>query len=272
MKRSKEPFITVACQRCNNCLRKKANDKTFQIAVEEKNSQSAHFITLTYEDTELYKQTEGDMDAYPSVDKRDVQLFYKRLRKFQTKYHKEMKPIKYYTVSEYSPTNGRPHYHAIVFNLHPNVKSQISKIWAKGNVHTGAVSSASINYVTYYVFEKRENKPLNQYYQRENEFSLTSQNLGHAYLKNKKYHVDNKTFLAIVNGKTFSLPNYYKEKMFTKGQINSINKKYEAQTEIERQKEIQRLLKLGHKNPEYALESRLFKQQEKLTHTKKEKL
>lgn len=267
IKRQKIPTIAVVCGRCNNCLRKKANDKTFQLAIAENNALSAYFITLTYNDTELYKQQEGIMENYPEVNARDVQLFLKKLRKYQNKIYPNSPKIKYYAVSEYSPI-GRPHYHIIMFNLQLEPKNQLDKIWAKGHVHIGDVTKQSINYVTHYVFEKRENKPLNEYYQRKNEFSLSSINLGEEYLQNKKYHVDNKTFLALVNGHTYSLPKYYKDKMFTQNEKNTINKKYEALSELQREKEIKKLIKLGYENPEYALETRLFHAENRLTNKK----
>ena len=62
----------------------------------EKDAMSAQFITLTY-DTSTVPITRN---GYMSLDKRDLQLFFKRLRKSQGKDSTgaSMPPIKYYAV------------------------------------------------------------------------------------------------------------------------------------------------------------------------------
>ena len=59
------------------------------------------YITLTYNDDHL--------PANGSLQPRDLQLFWKRLRKARTP------GIRYYACGEYGDQTARPHYHAIIF-------------------------------------------------------------------------------------------------------------------------------------------------------------
>lgn len=154
-KLARKASIEVPCGKCGNCLSKKANDWSFRLTQEEKGAKSAYFLTLTYADE--YFLEYGAMEDYPSLQKTDVQLFIKRLRKHQNKKHKDLK-IKYYAIGEYGDKNGRPHYHLIIFNIHHETMVQIHKIWTLGNVHVGQCNRQTINYCTYYLFKKMENK------------------------------------------------------------------------------------------------------------------
>lgn len=115
-----------------------------------------------------------------SLAKRDVQLFFKRLRKSQP----EGTSIKYYTVGEYGGKTFRPHYHAIVFNAAINT---IQDAWQMGTVHYGTVSGASIGYTLKYM-AKISRIPLHSNDDRVPEFALMSKGLGEAYLKKKWSH------------------------------------------------------------------------------------
>lgn len=270
-KRTENPYLDVPCSKCGNCLTTKANRWSFRLSVEEKHSESAYFITLTYDNETLAQ--EHSLDEYPSVNKRDLQLFIKKVRKYQSKHFPKAKKIKYYAVSEYGELKGRPHYHMIIFNLTMNTRNQLGKIWANGGVDVKPAVRETINYVTYYVFKKMSNQDLNSKLGRAPEFALMSKNLGIGYLENKKYHVQNETFLAVVNGQLAGLPPYYRKKMFSDTQVQNIQKKYAKITESEYQKAIEKQKALGKRNPEYAVEINKFEAQRlKLEKLKKDKL
>ncbi len=266
------PFMDVPCGQCGNCLQKKANAWTFRLSIEEKNSESAFFITLTYTDEKLYEQTGGVFEEYPSVEKRDLQLFIKKLRFFQSKNYPKRKKIKYYAIGEYGDKFGRPHYHVIAFNIDKLVVEKIDRIWNNGIVHVGSTTRQSINYVTYYIFKKMENKKLNAELGRKNEFAIMSKELGIGYMVNKKYHRDNKTFIAISNGQLTSLPLYYRKKFFSRSERLNIANSYAEMSEKQFQKEIEKLKRLNHKNPELEIETNNFvSQQKKLERISKDK-
>lgn len=78
----------VPCGRCPSCVKRRVSQWSFRLMQEEKVSSSAHFITLTY-DTKHSPITRA---GYMSLNKRDIQLFFKRLRKTN------LERLKYYAV------------------------------------------------------------------------------------------------------------------------------------------------------------------------------
>ena len=104
--------VTVPCGKCLECLSANRQSWSFRLTKELKTSSSAVFVTLTYEDAKLPLQKNDDGMLTPTVEKRDIQTFLKRLRK---KFPSS--GIRYYLTAEYGPKTHRPHYHAIIFNL-----------------------------------------------------------------------------------------------------------------------------------------------------------
>lgn len=134
----------VPCGKCNFCLESRRNEWTFRLRMEMNVSHAAHFITLTYDDNNIVYSEHG----HPTLVKRDLQLFTKRLRKEQDS-HTDL-TLRYYSVGEYGTTTLRPHYHSIMFNLIPEVCNKLTTIWGKGQLMVGTVTPASIHYVTKY--------------------------------------------------------------------------------------------------------------------------
>lgn len=155
------------CGKCPKCLARRASSWSFRLMQQDKHSDSSLFITLTY-DTKHVPITEA---GYMSLRKRDVQLFFKRLRKLQN--GNQRSPIKYYVCGEYGGRTERPHYHALIFN------SQVEKIspaWDLGNVHYGTVEGASVGYTLKYM-QKPKVIPKHCNDDRVPEFSLMSKGL-----------------------------------------------------------------------------------------------
>lgn len=103
------------CGVCPECLQKKSRIWALRAGMEAKYSK-AFMCTLTY-DTYKYDEHgniigENDPDRDLRVNKRDCQLFIKRLRK-----HFENQPIKYIIAGEYGHRTGRAHYHALIFGV-----------------------------------------------------------------------------------------------------------------------------------------------------------
>lgn len=92
----------VPCGKCAFCIKKAIDAWCLRLGHEMEVSTSAFFITLTYNDEHLPPNAE--------LSKRDLQLFIKRLRKINP-------GIRYFAVGEYGSEKGRPHYHAVIFNL-----------------------------------------------------------------------------------------------------------------------------------------------------------
>lgn len=218
-----QDFLEVPCGKCEACLTNKRREWTYRVNEEFKNSSSAHFITLTYSDENLYyeafKDKFGVYHTAPIPLKRDVQLFFKRLRKSISPYK-----IRYYAVSEYGTNFLRPHYHIILFNFpcEFDVFKAVDDAWQKGFVSVSQVNGARINYCTSYLFQRSD---LPDYLPKP--FVLTSRRpgLGLCYLtdKNIDFHRDNKTLKTIYpDGVKRSLPRYYRDKIFTKPELYEI--------------------------------------------------
>lgn len=187
------------------------------------------FVTLTYENQYLPKNY--------SVDKTEMQLFMKRLRKSI-----EPSVVRFFGVGEYGEQTLRPHYHLLLFNYRPtdlkfykNSKSghptytseQLSKLWPYGHSDIGSVTHQSAGYVARYSMKKLsgENEHTAQYYTRQHplsgdwhtvepEFALSSRRPGLGAAWFDKYKTDCfPSDYVIVDGRKQTVPNYYTKKL-----------------------------------------------------------
>lgn len=117
---------------------------------------SSCFVTLTYRDE--------DLPHPPGLQKRDHQLFFKRLRKAL-----RGRRIAFFLCGEYGESTFRPHYHAIIFGWWPKdavpwkknpagdqlyTSVQLERLWGKGFCSFGGVTFESAAYVAGYVLKK----------------------------------------------------------------------------------------------------------------------
>lgn len=123
-------YIPVGCGKCPPCRRNRTNGWVFRIMQEDRISDSAYFVTLTYDGDNLPRSYNG----LPTLVKSDFQLFMKRLR-INLKRAGKQSSLKYYAVGEYGSKFKRPHYHAVIFNL-PDT-DLIESTWGKGGIHVG---------------------------------------------------------------------------------------------------------------------------------------
>lgn len=207
----------VPCGKCKACRRRKQASWSFRLLQEMQRSTSAAFLTMTYADHEL-----AYGERYPTLVKRELQLFKKRLRKAQSKLTNDK--IKYYSVGEYSP-EGRPHYHSIMFNLHPTLMldGPLSKIWTHGHVRVDDCNIRTIQYCTKYVM-KSSVQPLNG---KEREFAMMSKRLGDNFLTPQmiKYYKENQIpYIVWKDGQKMTMPRYYKERIFTEEELRKFGK------------------------------------------------
>ena len=229
----KDLDFRVPCGKCLPCQKRRRSEWSLRLEHEYMFSDSAYFITLTYNDESLPRTKEG----YPTLLKKHVQDYIKRLRnahvaylkKEQRKVHDEFKitgkKIRYYAVGEYGSQTRRPHYHLLLFNYDIDNTNQFIAKWKNtetaqsyGHVDVGNVTAASINYVTKYMF-KGFNKKTDK---RQSPFSLMSKKpiIGHDYLVNYgSYHIKNEELqVADQNGSLRRLPKAYLRRLFTNKQ------------------------------------------------------
>lgn len=155
--------VPVPCGKCPECLKRRVSGWSFRLLQEDKVADSSIFLTLTYDVSNVPLTKNGFM----VLCKRDVQLFFKRLRRAHPAGHR---PIRYYAVGEYGGRTNRPHYHVILFNAKPEL---IQEAWNLGQIHYGTVGGASVGYTLKYMC-KPSRIPMHRNDDRIKEFSLMS--------------------------------------------------------------------------------------------------
>lgn len=193
----------TSCGKCEACLSTKSFQWTLRLRDELRYHDKSVFLTLTYDDENL-----------EDINRRDVQLFLKRLRK-----EIQPKKIKYFGCAHYGSKTFRPHYHMIIFGigglaelkvycLHGHSSSRlIDKVWSKGSCHIGTVTAKSIGYVTGYLRKKRELP----YVLQKKCFNFQSQGLGLACALQEKEKIMSGRYLY--EGKEVRIPRYYLNKL-----------------------------------------------------------
>lgn len=216
----------VPCGRCPQCTARRISAWSFRLMQEDKKAISSYFITLTYATENMPITQRGFME----LRKRDIQLFFKRLRKASNGknvskarmvpgYMPAAKQIKYYAVGEYGGKTMRPHYHVILFNCDIQL---IQGSWNLGHVHYGTVSAASIGYSLKYI-SKPKRIPLHKNDDRQKEFALMSKGLGKNYITQamKAWHIadlENRMYCNIEDGKKITMPRYFKDRIYNEDQ------------------------------------------------------
>lgn len=123
-------YLLVKCGRCSVCRQSKSASLVERCRLECQSYNSMPiFLTLTYDDDHL---------SSSGLCVRDVQLFFKRLR---INLHRDgyTDKIRYLVVGEYGKRTFRPHYHALIWNLHCDavhdldyLKNVINRSWRQG--------------------------------------------------------------------------------------------------------------------------------------------
>lgn len=205
-------LVKTTCGKCPECLEKKRKDWFFRLQIELQHSLSCYFITLTYNNENL----PYCLDHKPCFSVDDVQKFLKRLRKYY-----QGSKIKYFLVGEYGGDFGRPHYHAIMFNLPKKdiytLNDEIAQIWNKGYTSVGNITDARIGYCCKYCLQNLQSKRSAAHPSLFPPFLVSRRPaIGSAYLtdSNVIYHLNNKTFKTNFCGQDFPLPRYLRDKIF----------------------------------------------------------
>jgi hypothetical protein len=239
--------ITIACGQCIGCRLKRSREWAIRCVHEAQMYDDNCFITLTFNDENLYKRK----NPY-SVNVRDFQLFMKKLRK------KFGDKIRYFHCGEYgeicancgknkmdcessgcndwNPTFGRPHYHACLFNFDfPDkklyrvtktgqrlyVSETLQKLWPYGFSTIGEVTFESSAYVARYIMKKITGDKAEEHYLKyvpdtgeyvpiEREYVTMSRRsaIGKEWFEKYSSDVYPKDFITIA-GKKFGPPKYY---------------------------------------------------------------
>ncbi len=199
-----EYHTLVPCGRCMGCRLDRARVWADRMLLELRdNDYKAIFVTLTYDNDHLPRAYERKAGYYPlsqaslsdqddyafcdylsdgelwvadaaglplppaTLNVRDTQLFFKRLRKAFPG-----RRIRYFLAGEYGPKSNRPHYHAIIFGLtladfddcailKYNDLGQLlfrsetfARVWGNGYCSLGVVNWNTCSYVARYTMKK----------------------------------------------------------------------------------------------------------------------
>ena len=199
--------VEVPCGRCHGCRLERSRQWAMRCVHEASLYEDNCFITLTYspenlpEDGSLHKDHfqkfmkrlrkkyapktirfymcgeygEENLPEDGSLHKDHFQRFMKRLRK---KY--APKTIRFYMCGEYGEENGRPHFHALLFNhdfsdktlwsvredVSLFVSEELNKLWPFGYCIIGDVTFESAAYVARYVMKKVTGDAADEHYSR----------------------------------------------------------------------------------------------------------
>lgn len=234
-------LMTVPCGKCPACYKRRIAGWHFRIKQLEKVSDSARFITLTYANHSVPFSEDG----YLSLFKRDLQNFFKRLRKLHAKDIR----IKYFACGEYGGINRRPHYHILLFN---SKIEHIQTAWSLngrgiGGVHYDPVTPATIGYVLGYMC-KSYRIPEFDGDDRQREFQIMSNGIGASYLNQNtlKYHhadKEHRNFLLLEDGKRLPLPRYYRERLYDKEERERISFISQVKAKEAQEKKMEKMVK-----------------------------
>lgn len=171
--------IDLPCSQCIGCRLERSRQWAVRISHEAQLYEDNCFLTLTYDPMFL--------PDHNSLDVKHFQDFMKRFR-FRFKGSSpvlnddgiEEFPIRFFHCGEYGETNGRPHYHACIFNFDfPDKKlwkvhngnnlyisQSLNELWPYGFATIGALTFESAAYVARYVVKKITGDAAKDHYQR----------------------------------------------------------------------------------------------------------
>lgn len=188
------------------CRVDRSREWTTRMMFESKLHAHSIFVTLTYE----------DLPDNAEINKRDAQLFLKRLRKRLAGENNPRK-ARYFLCGEYGGERGRPHYHAVIFGLSVLDTPLVEASWQRGFVQVSELTPGRMAYTAKYlhkaVLGKRERED-----GRCKEFALMSRRpgLGSAFItalaQGIKRQADNPDVslagLARMDGRTYPIDRY----------------------------------------------------------------
>ncbi|WGL31135.1 replication initiator protein [Dipodfec virus UOA04_Rod_736] len=169
----KKGITEFDCGACPECLRKRSNVWALRSVYEARSHNHSCMITLTYDKFKYENNpSAGELPVDPTIvcNKRHIQLFIKRLRKWWSKEHST--PIKYLCCAEYGNRTHRAHYHLILFGVDFEDKfyykkskrgnpiymsATLKKLWGYGicTIDSIRVRASVAKYCTKYVAKQR---------------------------------------------------------------------------------------------------------------------
>ena len=213
----------IPCGKCVSCKLDYAREWSTRITHEMQTAGIGCFITLTISDAHMVYP--------PTVYKRTIQLFIKRLRK------RVKQKFKYFACGEYGTGRQRPHYHICVMGYDfPDKQfwkktpagseifrsAILEKVWTYGYAHLGELNFQSAGYAARYTLKKSRKKDeyvhiadynedtgeIKKTYGLNAEFITMSKGIGLEWWNKYKTDTD-KDYLSVDYDKKVKVPRYY---------------------------------------------------------------
>jgi len=204
--------IQIPCGQCVGCRLERSRQWAMRCLDESQLYDRNCFITLTYDE----KNIPSDGSLYVE----HFQKFMKRLRKA---YPKDR--IRFFHCGEYGDQNGRPHYHACLFNFDFDdkvkwseregntyyISPSLNRIWKYGYCIIGEVTFESAAYVARYIMKKINGEKAEEHYKgKKPEYTTMSRRPGIGRGWYDKYKKDLFPHdYKVVNGHEVNVPKFY---------------------------------------------------------------
>lgn len=203
--------LKIPCGRCIGCRLENSRQKAMRGTLEAQMHDQNSWLTLTY--------APGNEPPGESVNRRDLDLFMKRLRK------RYGTGISHLSCGEYGDRTGRMHYHVCLFghdfgDKYPWQKTGVGtlyrsdaleEIWTEGHAIVGEVNFDTIAYTARYITKKITGDKAEQHYQgKEPEFLSMSRKpaVGLRFVEEYADDIYPKDFVTI-RGRKMKPPVYY---------------------------------------------------------------
>lgn len=208
--------MQVPCGRCPACRRRKQNEWAFRILEESKYTLRTAFVTLTVDDDHLLFSPSG----VNTLSKKRVQKFTKDLRY-------RLGQFRYFICGEYGDVFDRSHYHMILFYngelTDEKIHEAISQCWPDGHSkYETPITAGRAKYCSKYSMKRIGF----DYGDVEPPFALMSRKpgLGKMFLDQLDFDRFRKLDQWCVHdykGTPYTLPRYYKERIYSKDEIDT---------------------------------------------------
>lgn len=213
---SGELSLLLPCGSCLGCQMSRAREWTYRCVLEYSQHADSCWCTLTY----------SDQYVPPTLSKGHATGFLKRLRSRMPEVG-----VRFLLAGEYGETEGRPHYHAILFGVsvqrlqheleervHRFSLETVKPVWPFGFVRVDPLSPKSIAYVAGYCFKKvgfddrkeeRVDRSTGECYVHQPPFRLVSKRPGLGGWARKHAHQFRDH--AVLDGTKIPVPRLFKE-------------------------------------------------------------
>jgi len=228
--------IELPCGQCVGCRLERSRQWAIRIVHEASLYEDNCFLTLTYNNENLPKDGSLKVEHF--------QKFMKRLRQ------KYPKTIRFFHCGEYGDQEGRPHYHACIFNHNFGDKKLYSRnngfplytseeletLWPYGFCTIGSLTFETAAYTARYIMKKVTGAKAEDHYNgKKPEYTTMSRRPGIGKTWFEKFKADIYPHdYVVINGKKVGVPKFYDQLLEEKEllKIKSL-RKYEAYNHME---------------------------------------